>query len=89
MIIPFLISPEDSFNDASKRFYSRKLVLIGRNITGRALALSIQVRAQRKHIIRRALSLSAGQRHIDRLEIESRRLDLVEIFDGAVVGLHG
>ena len=29
--------------------------------------------------------MAAGQSHVDRFEIESERLDFVEIFDGAVV----
>jgi hypothetical protein len=42
-----------------------------------------------KHIVSSALFLAAGQGHVDRFEIEARRLDLVQIFDGAVVGVHG
>ena len=40
-------------------------------------------------LLRRALFVTASQRHVDRLEIESGRLDLVQIFDRAVVGVDG
>lgn len=41
---------------------------------------------KRKYFLRRALIITAGQRHVDRFEIEAGRLDLVEVLDGAVVG---
>ena len=48
-----------------------------------------QIRSVRsaKHILRRALLITAGQGHVNRFEIETERLDLVQIFDGAVVGV--
>ncbi len=60
-----------------------------RQITDRALALANKIRPQRKHILRRAFFVAASQRHVDRLEIEPGGLDLVQIVDGAVVGVDG
>lgn len=40
---------------------------------------------KREYIVHRTLFLAAGERHIDRFEIESWRLDFVEIHDGAPV----
>lgn len=41
---------------------------------------------ERKHILRRAFFIAAGQSHVDRFEIEAGWLDLVQVLNGAVVG---
>jgi len=48
-----------------------------------------EIGTEGKHILRRALFITASQSHVDRFEIEAGRLDLVKILDGAVVGVDG
>lgn len=76
-------------SDVSIKFYTRHLTAVNENMADRAFALAHEVNVEREHIFRRAFFLPAGQRHVDRFEIESGRLDLVQIFNGAVVGFHG
>ena len=59
--------------------------MINRDIPNRAFALAYEIGPQSEYILRRAFFLAAAERHVDRFEIESGRLDLMEIFDRAVV----
>jgi len=59
-----------------------------RDVTDRIFTLPDEIGTERENIFRRALFVTAGQRHVDRFEIESRGLDLVEIVDRAIVGFH-
>ena len=65
----------------------RLLATVNRNITDRTFTLPLEVCVQCKHLLRRALFVTAGERHGDRFEIESRRLDVVQIFNRSVVGV--
>ena len=48
-----------------------------RNETNRAFTLAAHIGMGCEHFLHRALLLAAGQRYVDRLEIESSRLELI------------
>ena len=47
--------------------------------------MSLKVPIESKHIVRRALFVMAGECHVDRFEIEARRLDGAQVLDVALV----
>lgn len=48
-----------------------------RNVTDRSFVLAHEIDTKGKHLLRRVRIITAGQRHVDRVEIESGRLELI------------